>query len=226
MAVIKLGIHLIVLALATLAGCTQIVRPSVAIRQDELAAIERRPEVIRLLITEEYRSFVSNDRGHALADSQRYEIGPALAAMTPRYFRASFCEVVVGEARIPGGHVDFVVTPMVEHFDNSVNMSSLSQRLEIQLEASIALPGTPEIRRVIGDPASEEYGFEHRKSEQTGRGELLWGGSVMTPAPGDKVTEKLLGRAIQGAVRELVERVASEIDALRPANADRSCPSH
>ena len=116
------------------------VTPMAVADGERIENLERRPERILLVLDEELRTFVSNDRGHWAADPQEYRIGPAIEHLAKEYFEASFTDVVSAEVPPHGiatGDWDFVVKPGIVRFDNSLAFFSATQTLQIDLRAEV-----------------------------------------------------------------------------------------
>jgi hypothetical protein len=216
------GLRLLVAFALIGSGCVHRIQPSVAVDARKLAAIERRPERIHLVITKEYRSYASTDRGHALADPQRYEIGPALSEVTKRYFRAAFCQVTIGtDIAAAAPPSDFAVVPELRDFDNRLTFQD-RQHFTLSLGASIVAAKGARGLAMAEARASTEHSIAMFTEEQRLRGEAFLP-SVPLPADTGKNVGRRLGATIDAAVAQMVEQVAARIDAARAPDDPRSC---
>jgi hypothetical protein len=144
------------LALLAVPGCVHRIRASTAVEPGSLATLGRRSERIRLVLSEEYVRFASWDRGHLLSDPQRYDLGPALEALTKRYFQATFAHVSLVAGRASVDSVDFVVLPTVVRFENDLTLPyEQRQRLEISLGAVVQRPDGSIVGEVSGSGSHE-----------------------------------------------------------------------
>jgi hypothetical protein len=196
--------HSVVILGALSTACTYDIRPSVAVVPARVAGLERRSERVRLVLTEDYRTFESTDRGHAFSDPQRYRIGPSLAELTKRYFRAAFCEVILTAPESDGVRSDFTITPEVVSFDNDLTFDSLRQRFEIVLAASVVDDSSARALGRVSARGTHEHGIAPIRDDESRIG-------------------KLLSLAMQDALAELLQDVVREIDSARPRDSTRPC---
>ena len=159
-----------------------------------IATVGKNNHSIGLVMDQAYRMFESRDRGHALADPQTYEIGPALAELTEWYFKGAFASVIVLEQvkSISTPHIEFLVQPSVARFKNELTMFPTQQTLDIELSAVVLSPQGAQIGSVRGS-ASDTH-------------------SVAFIRDDEKRISSILGTVIQKALAQLVNNVIGFIE--------------
>jgi hypothetical protein len=155
--------------------------------------VEKNNHSIALVMDQAYRVFESRDRGHALADPQTYEIGPALSELTEQYFKAAFASVTVLERveLVSAPHIEFFVQPTVANFKNKLTMFPTQQTLDIELNAVVLSPQGAQIGSVRGS-ASDTH-------------------SVAFIRDDEKRISSILGTVIQKGLAQLVNNVVGFI---------------
>lgn len=124
----------------TLTGCHTI-RPVNTPQTTILHEVPSLQQSVRLILDQEYRGFISKDRGNPLADPQKYMVGEALAPLTKAYFEQAASQLAtyetLEEARQSSGQTPqaIYVQPKVVQFDNTMRLTE--QRIDVKLAADI-----------------------------------------------------------------------------------------
>lgn len=118
-----------------LAGCHSI-RPTALVTNTMISSAPKIETSTDLVIDSAYASFISKDRGSALADPQTYYIGPALAELTKTYFKKSFTAItILSTDPVSSKTSEYIIHPKITGFENDVELSE--QEIGITLEADV-----------------------------------------------------------------------------------------
>jgi hypothetical protein len=123
-----------------LSGCHTI-RPISMPQETLISAVPSIQQNVGLIIDDDYRNFVSKDRGNPLADPQRYMVGEALTPLTEAYFKRSaskintFSDLEEIRSSSEKDGADVYVYLKVLQFDNTVRLTE--QRIDVQLAADL-----------------------------------------------------------------------------------------
>ena len=117
-------------------GCHTIHPPS-TIHGQIRAGVSEGDIPVRLDASEEFATFESRDRGHPLADPQKYVLGPGLVNYTQHYLDRAF--TLVPETASAGQRAawKYTIAPEVTSFDNTVKFGASVQILSLGLQATI-----------------------------------------------------------------------------------------
>ena len=124
---------LALLALSSIACHT--FKPAGVAEPYRLEAVPSSRVLMKLVLSEPYATYVSRDMGHALADPQKYELGPALVALTRAHFGRAFALVpnaAPGAVSVPW---EYAAEPKVHFFDNILSMDGPTQSIRIEVRA-------------------------------------------------------------------------------------------
>lgn len=126
-----------ILSIPVFAGCHTI-KPPTTLSETYTAGILQSDTAVVLVLDEPYSSFISRDRGNAVADPQKYVIGKSLAPMTKTLFEKAYHPVLVTD-QLPSAKdlqdAQFVIKPSVIDFDNDMTLSQ--QSIALTLEAKV-----------------------------------------------------------------------------------------
>jgi hypothetical protein len=136
--------------LSVLASGCHTIRPATLAEGVYLDNLPSSSHKVLLVMNENYRTYVSHDRGNDAADPQTYEIGEALTPLTEVFFKRAYPQVETTD-RMPRvtdlEKWDFVICPKVEFFNNDLGAISLKQSIQVGLSAEMfdsrfnSLPG-------------------------------------------------------------------------------------
>ncbi len=129
---------LILLMLSVIASGCHTIRPSIMAEASFTKQITQKNRDVMLVMDKDYRSYVSKDRGHALADPQKYMIGSSLSSLTYEFFKEGFNSVESTDSMpsaATNGSGKYIVKTSINNFDNDVTMGH--QTIYVELMADI-----------------------------------------------------------------------------------------
>ena len=184
----------------TLCGC-HVYIPTTTLDGNVFSGVKTTNTKIILVIDETYNQFTSYDRGHWLADPQKYILGPALEELTLAYFRQAFSVQSVLGSRPATSQPIPLIELRVPLFRQDLGLTSAIRRLTLELEAVLVDPITNQDRRSFRASATTEHFID-----TLGRNNQA-------------ITNEVLGETIQKALAGLIHRVQSGIaPVVTPAN--------
>lgn len=176
-------------------GCHTI-RPVATADTSYLEKTPHSSKKILLVLDEDYRSYVSHDRGNSMADPQAYHVGEALGPLTTAFFTKAYPHADIAE-KLPAaahyGEWDFVICPRVESFSNDLGSWSLKQSIAVGLSADIFDSQLNDYGRVSGAGWS---------NGGLGASAVIWGST--------KNSSMIVSLALQEALQALVSGVVKK----------------
>ena len=122
-----------------LSGCHSI-RPMAVADGGYLDRLPKSPKSILLVMDDNYRNYVSTDRGNDSADPQTYYVGEALVPLTETFLKRAYAQVETRAGMpsdIESQKGKFIIYPKVKSFANQLEIMGCKQTIDVALAADI-----------------------------------------------------------------------------------------